>query len=132
MTKTVMVGAVLFGAMLSAGCKKEPAQQPVQQGQPQPYQNAPPPTYGQNPYGTGNPYGSQPAPTQPTAGGFAPAPLSPPCSQPEGTCGFARCNVQVGRCAFPCNSNADCIAGSSCVGMGTPLAVCAPMPGAPQ
>lgn len=116
--------------MLSVvACKRDqPAQQP-QQAQP----------YGQQPYGQQQPYQQQPYQQQPyqqqppPAATVQPSPMAPPCQQPEGTCGFARCNMAAGRCAFPCGSNADCIAGSSCVGAGTPMAMCGPalgMPGA--
>ena len=101
--------------MLSVvACKREqPAQQPQQA---QPYQQ--------------QPYQQQPQP-QPQPATVQPGPLAPPCQQPEGTCGFARCNMTVQRCAFPCGSNADCISGSTCLGAGTPVAVCTPAMGMP-
>lgn len=72
-----------------------------------------------------------PPPPATPVGGLPPAPLSPACQQPEGTCGWARCNMTAGRCAFPCNSDAECIQNARCIGAGTSFAVCAPgsMPG---
>ena len=112
---------IVVGALSAFGCKREdPAQQPQPYGaQQQPYGQQ------QQPYGQQQqPYGQQQPPPQqqqppPATGGFPPAPLSPPCQQLEGTCGFARCNMQAGRCAFPCNGPQDCIQGSTCLGAGT-------------
>jgi hypothetical protein len=43
-----------------------------------------------------------------------PGPLALPC-QNDSACGFARCNVQFQKCAFPCqNSQLDCGAGNGC------------------
>jgi len=36
-----------------------------------------------------------------------------PC-QNDQSCGFAKCNVQFGKCAFPCVSAVDCAAGATC------------------
>ncbi|MEO6599509.1 MAG: hypothetical protein ABIQ16_06520 [Polyangiaceae bacterium] len=55
-----------------------------------------------------------PAPV--AAGGVAmatPGPLALPCAS-DASCGFARCNVQFQKCAFPCASAVDCAAGASC------------------
>ncbi|HEU4406447.1 MAG TPA: hypothetical protein VFS43_14375 [Polyangiaceae bacterium] len=104
----VVVTVATALAPLFAGCKKkEPQPQPLT-----------PATY------------TPPPPATPV-GGLPPAPLSPACQQPEGTCGWARCNMTAGRCAFPCNSDAECIQNARCVGAGTSFAVCAPasMPG---
>ncbi len=105
----VVVVALALAAL--GGCKKK-------EQQPQPLTPA-------------TPYPTAPYPTGPAAGGVQPAPLSPACQQPEGTCGWARCNMTAGRCAFPCNSDAECIQNARCIGAGTAFAVCAPasMPG---
>ncbi len=120
-----LVATLALAALASAGCKKD-----------DPPPNSPN-SFQQQPYGQQQPYQQQPYQQQPVQQPPAqttaqPSPLAPPCQQPEGTCGFARCNMAAGRCAFPCGSNADCIAGSSCIGAGTPVAVCGPggMPGA--
>jgi hypothetical protein len=121
-------GALLAAAALVSGCKSNPANDPSQQQNPYGQQGYPP--NGQQPYGS-QPYatGAPPPATAPAATGLPPSPLAPACQQLEGTCGFARCNLQAGRCAFPCNSNNDCINGSSCLGAGTPIAVCTPAMG---
>ena len=140
--------SIVFLAALTSlvACKRDqPPQQPQQgygqqgyaqpgqpgYGQPQPGQpgyGQPQPGYGQPQPGYGQPqpgYG-QPPPPQPASTGLPPAALSPPCQQLEGTCGFARCNMTAGRCAFPCNGPQDCLQGSTCLGAGTQLAVCTP------
>ena len=45
-----------------------------------------------------------------------PGPLALPC-QNDQACGLAHCNTQYGKCAFPCQSAADCIQGASCNSM---------------
>ena len=42
-----------------------------------------------------------------------PGPLALPC-QNDAACGFAKCNVQYQKCAFPCQGPVDCAAGNSC------------------
>jgi hypothetical protein len=42
-----------------------------------------------------------------------PGPLALPC-QNDSACGFARCNTQYQKCAFPCQSQVDCAAGNTC------------------
>ena len=54
------------------------------------------------------------APGAPAAAPMAtPGPLALPC-QNDQSCGLAHCNTQYGKCAFPCQSAADCIQGASC------------------
>jgi hypothetical protein len=129
-TRMVALAAVV---VLVAACKRE---QPAEN--PQPFT----PTDGSQPYGQQSPYGQQPQPTYgqpaPTMTATAPPPqqpvnpLSPPCQQPEGTCGWAKCNMAVGRCFMPCSTNADCVAGAQCLGLpGTPLMTCMPAMGFP-
>ena len=49
-----------------------------------------------------------------------------PC-QNDGACLAHRCNVQYGKCAFPCQTPNDCAAGMGCM-----MGVCAPkLPGQP-
>jgi hypothetical protein len=55
-----------------------------------------------------------PPPPPPTA--VQPAPYAPLCSLPEGTCAWARCDMAVGRCKWPCGSDADCVTGARCAG----------------
>ena len=56
-----------------------------------------------------------PAATTPAAAGTMATPnaFALPC-QNDSACGFAKCNVQFQKCAFPCQSAVDCAAGNSC------------------
>jgi hypothetical protein len=78
-------------------------------------------------------YGEPPAPSgsaaQAAAEGARAA--APGCDTLEGQCGYTRCKVAERRCAFPCATDADCIAGARCEpSAGNPaLSVCAvPVP----
>ena len=64
--------------------------------------------------GPTTPSGTAPATGGATGGTMAtPGPLALPC-QNDSACGFAKCNVQFQKCAFPCQSAVDCAAGASC------------------
>ncbi len=101
-----------------------PGQYPPQQ---QPYPNqypAPAPTYAQ-------PYPNTPAPAPAPAPVPAPAvsgqmavpgPIAFQC-QNDVPCGTHHCNVQYGKCAFPCQSAVDCIAPNQCL-----AGLCVPAP----
>jgi hypothetical protein len=101
-----------------------------------PPQAYPPPqaTYGQQPYpapAPAAPYGTYPAapqgmpapapapvpaaPAAPVASGqmAVPGPIAFVC-QNDVPCGTHHCNVQYGKCAFPCQSAADCISPNQC------------------
>jgi hypothetical protein len=103
-----------------------PQQQPYAQqpaGAPPGYPaQAPPPGYPQQqlPPGAAAPPGAVApgaAPGAPAGGTMAtPGPLALPC-QNDQSCGLAHCNTQFGKCAFPCQSAADCIQGASCNAM---------------
>jgi len=56
-----------------------------------------------------------PVATTPAAAGTMATPnaFALPC-QNDQACGFAKCNVQFQKCAFPCQSAVDCAAGASC------------------
>ena len=107
-------------------------QQPYPQGQyPQgqyPQQAQQP--YPQQPAAT---YPQQPAPgaaptAAPAAGGqmAVPGPVAFQC-QNDVPCGTHHCNTQYGKCAFPCQSAADCITPNQCM-----MGLCVPAaPGAP-
>jgi hypothetical protein len=95
----------------------QPGQQPYPQpgAYPQPYPQ--PGAYPQPGYG-------QPTPTGTTS---QPGPLALVPCQSDASCGTHRCNMQVGRCVFPCqNAAMDCAAGLGCM-----AGVCVPG-GAPQ
>ena len=81
-----------------------PGAQPAYPAQPQPgYPAQPQPAY--------------PAPAPATASTMAvPGPLALPC-QSDSACIMGRCNTQYQKCAFPCQSAADCAAGASCNAM---------------
>jgi hypothetical protein len=82
------------------------AQQPPAQGYPQQGypQQAPP----------GAPMGAQPGAAPAASATLAtPGPLALPCTNDQ-ACGLAHCNTQFGKCAFPCQTAADCIQGASC------------------
>jgi len=112
-----------------------------QQGYPQGYPPgypAPQPTYGQQPYpqqypaatapygqpapAATSPYGqppmagpTQPAPAPTGTGTMAvPGPIAFQC-QNDVPCGSHHCNLQYGKCAFPCQSAADCINPNQCM-----------------
>lgn len=66
--------------------------------------------------------------TQPTAAAAmaTPGPLALPC-QNDSACGLHKCNTQFQKCAFPCQTVADCGAGNQCM-----MGICAPKaPGSP-
>jgi hypothetical protein len=56
------------------------------------------------------------APTAPAAGGqmAVPGPVAFSCTN-DVPCGTHHCNTQYGKCAFPCQSNVDCITPNACV-----------------
>ena len=125
-TRTAVV-ASLF-ALTTAACKKQddtppaaatPAATAAYPGYPQQPQQAPP--QGQYP----QQQAPQPMPAAtmmppqagaPAAGGqmAVPGPVAFQC-QNDVPCGTHHCNTQYGKCAFPCQSAADCIAPNSCM-----------------
>jgi hypothetical protein len=143
---TVTAGCVLAAACqkqdatpapATAASGQTPGQMPGQmQGYPQ--QGYPQQGYGQQPYPQQQypqqqypqqQYPQQPMPqtaaptpgvpaTAPTAatGMATPGPLALPCTTDQ-ACGLARCNTQFSKCAYPCQSAADCATGNSCNAM---------------
>ncbi len=76
----------------------------------------------------GGAYPQQGGATAPTGGQMAtPNQVALPC-QNDSSCGLAHCNTQYGKCAFPCQSQVDCIQGATC---NTVTGFCLPG-GAPQ
>ncbi|MDP9148417.1 MAG: hypothetical protein M3O36_00530 [Myxococcota bacterium] len=72
---------------------------------------APTPTYGQYPAPQPT---AQPAPA--SSGQMAvPGPVAFQC-QNDVPCGTHHCNLQYGKCAFPCQSAIDCLAPNQCMG----------------
>lgn len=86
----------------------------------------PQPGYGQQPQPYPQPYSTVPGPgTAPApAPTTPPSPLALPC-QSDVVCGTHKCNLQAGRCAFPCGGAQDCASGMGCLN-----GLC--VPGAPQ
>jgi hypothetical protein len=135
--------AVLFLSLGACAKKQDDAQPPATaatgyppQGYPQGYP-PPQPTYAQPypnqypapaaPYGqpAPGPAGQPPmsAPAQPapapmatgSAGAMAvPGPIAFQC-QNDVPCGLHHCNLQYGKCAFPCQSAVDCISPNQCM-----------------
>ena len=110
-----------------------PAPQPTYAQQPYPNQYPPAPTatYAQ----PGAPPAPAPAPVPgaaPTAAPAAtgqmavPGPIAFQC-QNDVPCGTHHCNTQYGKCAFPCQSAADCIPPNQCS-----LGLCVPLPQQPH
>jgi hypothetical protein len=123
---------------IGACSKNEEQPPPAQPGQYPPYQQQPQQQYpaGQQPYpAQQQPYPQQQQPYPPAQPGYPPqqqqptypaAPASPggttsqpsavafPC-QTDVQCLSHRCNVQVGKCSWPCQSNDDCQPGFQCV-----------------
>src|SRR5689334_19538978 len=119
------------------GCSKNEEQPPpAQPGQYPPYQQQPqqypagqqPYPAQQQPYPPQQPgyppqqpgYPPQQQPTYPATPGPSGGTTSPPPGvkfpcQTDAQCLSHRCNVQLGNCSFPCQSNDDCQPGFQCV-----------------
>ncbi len=143
---TAVASTVVF-VVLAGACKRQddsasPAMAPSAAYSAYP---APQPTYAQQPayapapaapaYGTYPPPAAQPAPaaapapapavTAAPAGSGAmavPGPVAFQC-QNDVPCGTHHCNMQYGKCAFPCQTNVDCIQPNSCM-----MGLCVPAP----
>jgi hypothetical protein len=123
--KNIVAFGFVAGGCLLGGCGKEepppataaqqqqyPQQQYPQQQQQYPQQQQPQ-QYPQAAPAATTPAGAA-APAGAVGGQMAtPGPLALPC-QNDGACGFARCNVQFQKCAFPCQGPVDCAQGNSC------------------
>ena len=111
--------SIVVPGLIVAACKKKEEEPPPQQGgygQPgygQPGYGQPQPGYGQPGQGGYAGTGAAGAPAG-TATGGQPAPMAFPCSS-DATCGLHKCNMQVGRCQWPCQTNEDCQAGAACM-----------------
>ena len=121
--------AASFGVLLALplACKKD-AQPPPQAPpayQPYPAQPAPAPAAP-----AAQPTAAQPVPAQPAQPAPAPAAATPAApaggamSQPspmalactnDAACLTHRCNTQFGKCAWPCQSDNDCVTGNHCM-----------------
>ena len=97
---------------------------------------APPPGYPPAGFATAAPYAAPqpypapapaspaPYPTPPAAPATGtmsvPGLLALPC-QSDATCGLHHCNTQYSKCAFPCQTSADCLSPNQCL-----MGVCVP------
>ena len=123
-TFAACVGMLGIGVAMTfgAGCKKDD-------------QTAQPATAGQYPQGQ-YPQGQYPQTPQPAtpaapAGGqlAVPGPAALPCSN-DSMCMTHKCNTQYSKCAFPCETDFDCIQGAYC--FKGPVPACLPKaPGQP-
>jgi hypothetical protein len=109
-------------AALPLACKKDeqPPPQPPTAYQPYPTQPAPvaPAPVATQPV-PAQPTVAQPAPAAPAvpapAGGMSqPSPMALACSN-DAACLTHRCNTQFGKCAWPCQSDNDCVTGNHCM-----------------
>ena len=130
----VAVGVVSMVVLsLASACKKDepPPVAPVPSAQPygQPGQPGYPAQPGQPGYTAQPGQPGYPAqPTAPAAGQMAtPGPTALAC-QNDSQCMTHHCNLQYQKCAFPCQSDADCIQGTTCFVALGPAAACVPKP----
>jgi hypothetical protein len=100
--------------------QQQPGAYPQQQPGAYPQQAAPPPTYAAPAPAPPAPGPAAPAPA-PASGQMAvPGPVAFQCTN-DVPCGTHHCNTQYGKCAFPCQTNTDCITPNACV-----LGLCVP------
>jgi hypothetical protein len=134
MLKTVVISLVVAGAL--GACKKDqPDPNTAQQGQqgqypqqqqgqyPQQQQGQyPQQQQGQYPQAQQQPQGQYPQ--QPAAPHMAtPGPMAIAC-QNDAPCLTFKCNLQFGKCASPCETDFDCVAGNYCAK--GPIPTCLP------
>jgi hypothetical protein len=139
--------SILVVAALACGPKNQGEQQPTAQPTATGYPGYPPGQYpqGQYPQGQYPPPQGYPQPTATYAQPYPPAPAPAPAPAPTGAptgggqmavpgpvafqcqndvpCGTHHCNLQYGKCAFPCQSAADCISPNQCI-----AGLCVPAP----
>jgi hypothetical protein len=101
---------------------------PPAQGQPQYPAGQYPAATATTQYPSAPPPVATAAPTAPQAAGqmAVPGPIAFQC-QNDVPCGTHHCNVQYGKCAFPCQSAADCITPNQCM-----AGLCVPTPPQPH
>ncbi len=64
--------------------------------------------------GAPSPVSSAPAPLAAPAGSLATPGAAAASCRDDSECGAHRCNVPAGKCAFPCQTDADCARGATC------------------
>ncbi|MGO9837566.1 MAG: hypothetical protein ACLP1X_25525 [Polyangiaceae bacterium] len=87
---------------------------PGQPGQQAPTYNQYPPSPPQPVPPPGAPSPTVAAPGAPSGQMAVPGPVAFQC-QNDVPCGTHRCNTQYGKCAFPCQTNVDCLAPNTCM-----------------
>ena len=115
--------ALTMGALaaLPLACKKDEQPPPAAPAAYQPYPTQPAPAQ-PAPVATQPapaPTVAQPAPAAPAApapaGGMSqPSPMALACSS-DAACLTHKCNTQFGKCAWPCQSDNDCVTGNHCM-----------------
>jgi len=142
MRKFAIQGTVLIVGIVAVACgKKDETPPPNTAPTPSASYGAPgayPPGAPPGAYPTATAPGAYPTATAPgaypgappAAGGMAvPGPMATPC-QNDSPCMTHKCNVQYGKCAFPCETDNDCVQGAYC--FKGPIATCLPKaPGQP-
>jgi hypothetical protein len=109
-----LVGLIGLVSLVSVGCKKQTAA-----SYPPPQSGAPtsPVTPGVG-NGTAQPILAASPALPPAAPAGAPLsqpnPLALPCTQ-DAHCLTHRCNVAAGKCAWPCQTDNDCMPGNACI-----------------
>ena len=132
----IALGAVsLVPVMVACGSSNPPANTAQGAGSAYPQQGYPQQGYPQQPQGYPQQQPmpqQQPGMTAPATGAPAtpgqmatPGPAALPCSN-DSMCMTHRCNTQYGKCAFPCESDNDCIAGAYC--FKSAISTCLPKP----
>jgi hypothetical protein len=104
-------------SQLVLGCKKTDDSPPAQAGYPAPATVQQAPAYGDGTTPQTAPVMAA-APVQAAATTGAtlsqPSPMALPC-QAEGQCLTHHCNIAAGKCAWPCQTDNDCMPGNRCV-----------------
>jgi hypothetical protein len=134
-TPTCASLATIVGVLAVAAC--QPRQDDMPPGYPGYGPSQPPAGYATGTAPPGYPPGYPPAatappmgmpPPGPTGSGTmaVPGPIAFQCKD-DVPCGTHHCNLQYGKCAFPCQSATDCIPPNSCV-----AGLCVPAPPQPH
>jgi len=121
--------ATVLGLVVAACQPKQDDVQPTYPGYPPGQQPGYPPATATAYPGYPPPTATAPAPVPaPTGSGTmaVPGPIAFTCKD-DVPCGTHHCNLQYGKCAFPCQSAADCLPPNSCV-----AGLCVPAPPQPH
>ncbi|MEP7048978.1 MAG: hypothetical protein ABJB12_01445 [Pseudomonadota bacterium] len=103
--------------LCGVGCAKRNDQPAVQAAYPAPAAGVPVQQAPGNGDGSARPtpaLATSPAALPAAAGLSQPGPLALPCSA-DAQCLTHRCNLAVGKCAWPCQTDNDCLPGMACI-----------------